>query len=360
MDIELAFALSARTWSDQLHRFLADHGGARVRMTAMQPEDVISEDFDVLLIDDTCSFLTPRLVERLLAKGRSVIGVYDPDEFDDGKTRLVECGVSDVIEAAASPDEFLSMIGRVADGIRSDAPVIERSTPVTRPSMIGIAGSAGGVGTTEVAIHVAARLTRIRLTYLMDMDRGAPSMAQRLGAELHPNIRTALDVIDHRTGPIDRVFQRMHDVSFLAGSRSVSEDRAWRVPGLLAEVLPVDAFVVADLGHRAEDLIRFPLSSVSDRLLVVGVGTPVGIARVLEKLAVIDPDLPVDILINRAPSDRFRRAEILDEITRVATPRAFAFLPEDPAVVDAAWEGFLVGKCRFRKAIDRYVEKFLI
>lgn len=38
IETELALAMSARNWADELHRFLADHGGARVRVTAMGPE----------------------------------------------------------------------------------------------------------------------------------------------------------------------------------------------------------------------------------------------------------------------------------------------------------------------------------
>lgn len=54
-DIEIALAVSTRRWSDPLHRFLVDHGGARVRLYVMRPEDAFSERFDVLFIDDICS-----------------------------------------------------------------------------------------------------------------------------------------------------------------------------------------------------------------------------------------------------------------------------------------------------------------
>ncbi|MBT8207117.1 MAG: hypothetical protein KJO18_02490, partial [Acidimicrobiia bacterium] len=188
IETELALALSARSWTDDLHRFLADHGGARVRVTAMGPEDLFGESFDVLLIDDVCSFLTPRLVELIKASGREVVGVYDPAEFADGKDRLLECGVADVVEAGAHPDEFLRVIARVAQTVVTatlseavaEAPIPEVSQRRSQ-ALIAIGGPAGGTGATEVAIAIAVRLGESgRRVVLVDCDESNPSVAQRL------------------------------------------------------------------------------------------------------------------------------------------------------------------------------------
>ena len=62
---DIALAASARDWPDRLHRFLLDHGGGRVVDRIMTPDQATGSSFDVLLIDDVCSFLTPRLVSVL-------------------------------------------------------------------------------------------------------------------------------------------------------------------------------------------------------------------------------------------------------------------------------------------------------
>ena len=67
---ELGIAVSPRDWGERLHRFVADHGGARVRTRVMRPEDVLSEQFDVLVIDDLTSYLTRRLVQQAQADGK--------------------------------------------------------------------------------------------------------------------------------------------------------------------------------------------------------------------------------------------------------------------------------------------------
>ena len=106
-EVEVALAVSAREWPDRIHRFLSDHGGARVRAQVLTPEDALAEEYQVLIIDDISSFLTPRLVAEVQRQGRLVLGVFDPSDSPDAKERLRECGVDQVLEADASADEFV-------------------------------------------------------------------------------------------------------------------------------------------------------------------------------------------------------------------------------------------------------------
>ncbi len=383
IETELALALSARSWTDELHRFLADHGGARVRLTAMGPEDLFGESFDVLLIDDICSFLTPRLVELVKASGREVVGVYDPAEFADGKDRLLECGVADVVEAGAHPDEFLRVIARVAESVVATsltdsvgeipvAEVAERRTQTT----LAIGGPAGGTGTTEVAIAIAARLGESgRRVVLIDCDETNPSIAQRLALPIHPNIRTAIDVLEHRTGPVANVIQIVEPIAVIPGLPNVSdwsEVRPGQVADLANDLSSLFDHVVLNVGSSIETLgfggsnERFGISrrvlGLADRVIAVGLPTPVGVARMLGWLADagrLTGGAPIDVLINRAPRDQFRRGELVEEITRTYQPGSFGFIPADEAVERAAWDGTLVGRGRFKKALDRWVDRFV-
>ena len=45
---------------------------------------------------------------------------------------------------------------------------------------------------------------------------------------------------------------------------------------------------------------------------------------------------PIDVLINRAPRDQFRRGELVEEITRTYQPASFGFVPSDDGVERAA------------------------
>jgi MinD-like ATPase involved in chromosome partitioning or flagellar assembly len=383
IETELALALSARNWSDDLHRFLADHGGARVRITAMGPEDLFGESFDVLLIDDICSFLTPRLVELVKASGREVVGVYDPTEFSDGKDRLLECGVADVVEAGAHPDEFLRVIGRVAQTVAttrlsdviSDSPVPEIPER-RRQSVLAVGGPAGGTGSTEVAIGIAARLGEAgRRVVLFDGDETTPSVAQRLNLPIHPNVRTAIDIMEHRTGPVTSVIHAVEPIGVMAGLPNVndwSEVRPSQMADLVRELTDAFDHVVVNVGSHIEALgfgganERFGISrrliEIADRVIAVTLPTPVGVARTLGWLAEVDRltgGAQVDLLVNRAPRDQFRRGEVVEEITRTYQPASFGFVPADESVERAGWDGVLVSKGRFKKALDRWVDRFV-
>jgi MinD-like ATPase involved in chromosome partitioning or flagellar assembly len=386
METELAIALSARDWPDRLRRFLADHGGARVRVAAMGPEDLLAESYDVLIVDDICSFLTPRLVELVKDRGRSVLGVYDASEFADGEARLNECGVADVIEAGADADEFLAAIARVmagrGSGLASDAaasngvgPPEESVVAAKSTSVTAVGGPPGGVGATEVAIALAARLSRNGSTVLVEVDETAPSLAQRLGLPLFPNIRTAIDVLEHRSGPLERVLHRQGSMAVLPGlanTRDWLEVRPRQALDLIRELALSHAHVVVNVGSRIEaegfgdgqnrhGVSRAVVGSC-DRLVAVGLGTPVGVARLLDWLSQADTlsgGGRADVLVNRAPSDQFRRAELLEEISRTYPPASFGYIPEDQRLAAATWDGSVPVRGRFRKAVDRWADRFV-
>ena len=84
----IAIAGSQRAWAAELVRFLSDFGGARFVGTVLTAREALDSVYEVLLIDDITSYLSPRLVERIRESGRKVVGVYDPESGDRGRKRL--------------------------------------------------------------------------------------------------------------------------------------------------------------------------------------------------------------------------------------------------------------------------------
>ena len=95
----IAIAGSQRAWAAELLRFLSDFGGARLKGTVLTAREALEPGYEVLLIDDITSYLSPRLVERVRDGGQKVVGIYDPESGDRGRERLRALGVDAVVPA---------------------------------------------------------------------------------------------------------------------------------------------------------------------------------------------------------------------------------------------------------------------
>lgn len=352
MGPQIALAASARDWPDSLHRFLMDHGGGRVRSRVMGPEQAIADDFDVILIDDICSFLTPRLIARLRESGKEVIGVFSPEDGPDAKRRLLECGITDVIESDASPEEFLTL---------TSATLAHRSQPPTSDSrsveacVIGVTGIAGS-GVTEVAIGLARDLAWREPSVLVDLNLDQPAIAQRLDLPLHPNLLTAVDLAHHDQARLGEAVQQKEELNVLVGlppSRAGSGSLPNRDVLALVQDLSTGPFssVVADLGS---DHLSLP-TKVLDVVIVVGLASPVGLTRLIRLVDSTPPPDRAEVLavVNRAPGGSRRADEMRVELASALGARPMMMLREDRRVGSASWDGGFVDRGHFEKSISR-------
>ena len=381
-EIELGIVVSARDWDEQLHRFTVDHGGARVRIRVLSPEDAVAETFDVLVVDDITSFLTRHLVDVLHGQKKMILGVFDAEHAPDGERRLKELGIDHRIEAASPPDDFLRMLDRMAEHLGprratiAQGPARPTAASHERGGLVTVVGGPeGGVGSTEIALALARRLRGgSRDAVVIDADDANPSVAQRLGLSLHPNLRTAVDALQHRTGGLlgSLSFPRHADVEVLAGlsnRRDWIELRPAEVIAVVDELAAERQHVVVDISARIEDLSFFggppryglarSVIARADRLCAVGLATPIGLARLLEWIAGardITPEVPIHVVINRAPKAAYLQGELQTELVRSYLPASLTFVPEDRRVLEAAWEGDSVPGGPFQKGIEQLVE----
>jgi MinD-like ATPase involved in chromosome partitioning or flagellar assembly len=353
MVADIALAASARTWPDRLHRFLLDHGGGRVSDRLMTAEQAAASVFDVLLIDDVCSFLTPHLVTTIKRAGSEVIGVYVPEDGSDAKRRLLECGISDVIESEATPEEFLQKIN-LAFAHRS---VSSQDDDIARrPLGIGVTGPTPGVGMTEVAIALSRAMSDMVGTVLIDLDPTWPSVAQRLDLPVHPNIRTA---VDHALHHPERVTTALHQVGRLGvlggradGGRGAPIGRH-EILSVLAALRSDADVVIADLGPLTD--VHDGLVREFDTIIAVGSATPIGVTRLMKAidgLADARRGQSVLAIVNLPIKSGFRKAETLDELKRAFPGLTVVALPFDPRLGDAAWDGSTRSGRSYRRAVD--------
>lgn len=340
----LALAVSARDWPDRLRQSLADHGGARVRLTALSAHDLEEEQHDVLLIDDISSLLNRGLIGREHARDRRVIGVWDPEE-PSGRQHLVEIGVDAVVSCDEPAETFVAAAQRLAV-VSSDpaAPVVRpvREAPSEMGALLDVRGVSGGVGTSEVAFALARVLGRSTLVELGPL----PSLAQRLRLDLHPNLVTAAEIVDHAGGDVTQAVQKAHrGTGVLVGATEPSAAGRGAARRVIEGIRRRSEWTVLDGGAAS----TAPVST--DQTVVVSNASPVGISRCIDAL---DQDdlLDTHVVLNRAPRGAFERSEVMGAVLREIRPRSVTVVPEDPAVMAAAWNGHAVGAGGFVKAIE--------
>lgn len=399
---EIALAASPRGWPQRLHLHVADHGGARVRATVVHPRDALAEGYDVFIVDDTTSFLSRRLVGELHEQGRQVLGVYDPED-PRGKGELVELGVDAVCDANAPAEDFLEVVIDLARhralarqsaesdaldeassrvdaelGGVSSAPVAtardqggDRATDrATRGWITAVGSPGGGSGATEVAIGLAAAVgARGEACVLVDGDDVAPALAQRLGLGPYPNIRAAVDAVEHRAGELADTLTAVRSGRFWALSGLASpldwpQLRATEAEAVVTALARRCHHVLVNVGHRLEDLPaaggagRYAptraLTASADTVVGVGLPTPVGVTRLLEWLGevrALASETPVHLVLNHAPARGFKRRECETELLRNATPASLTFVPADARVAAAAWAGEVVRSGPFARTV---------
>jgi MinD-like ATPase involved in chromosome partitioning or flagellar assembly len=373
---EVAIAFTADPWVEVLHRHLTDHGGARVRSLVVEPEGAVDESYDVLLAGHRWSALTRALVADVRARGRAVIGVCDPDE-PAGRHYLHSLGVDALIDSDAGPEAFVRAITAVA-GRRShrDQPTTAASEP--RSGRLVVVAGPPGTGRTEIAIELTVALRRRRSSaVLLDADDVGPAVAQRLQLPLEPNLRTAIDAVEHARGDLARCFasERVNGLRAICGLPNAS---AWSHvrPGevvRVAERLTREAgVVIADTGGSIEDVQTIAgrgryataraMLAEADIVICVCDASPTGVARLLAWIVDarnIAPSAPYFVVLNRAPTTRFRRGELFEELTTTVPVQDVVFVPPDGRVGDAAWNGTPVARGPFTRAVTALADKVL-
>ncbi|HTK15901.1 MAG TPA: hypothetical protein VL769_05865 [Acidimicrobiia bacterium] len=367
---EIALVFTAEPWVEELHRYLSDHGGARVRSLVVEQSVALEESYDVLVVSHRWPALTQAFVADVQARSRRVLGVVDRGE-PASRSHLAAVNVDALVESDAGPEAFVRALVELCSQQprRGAAP-----EPVAvRPGRIVAVGGPPGVGRTELAIELAIAAARTTTVVLADCDDVAPAVAQRLGLALEPNLRTAIDAVEHGRGDLGSCFQqhRGTKLSILGGipnSTSWMQVRPGEVLRVVDRLAEVAEIVVVDGIGSLEDLGGPPrgrfataraLANEADVLVAVCDATPVGIARLLAWIVEargLAPATPIVVAVNRAPSGAFRRGELYDEIVSSIDVTDISFVGVDPRVVDAAWDGRPVARGGFRRTVSRLAQ----
>lgn len=397
--VEIAIGVSHRPWAQSLFGYVADHGGARVRKRVLSDEDAIEGDFDVLVVDDSSSVLTRRVVQELHHRGRRVLAVHGAGDYRAPEA-LRALGVDATVEDNATPERFVDLIaglvparerepdtgGNVDDAFARITRELGDDLPPTgglpqdrdpgRGWVTVVLAVTGGCGATEIALELTRALERRgERAVLVDADEVAPSLAQRTGLSLVPNIRNAVDAIEQQVGSLQETLTPLpgDEPEVLCGLSNPGDwvhVRPGQVADVIGELAQHCRQVVINAGPRAEDLTatnglaRYGITrlmlTVADQVVLVGAPTPVGVTRLLDWVArfkVVDRAKPVHVALNRSPSGGFYRRELEREVYRSFIPTSLHVVPTDKRVEEAAWNGRLVPGGPFAKAVSHLADQ---
>jgi hypothetical protein len=207
---------------------------------------------------------------------------------------------------------------------------------------------------------------------LVDADEVAPSLAQRVALPLVPNLRNAVDALERGIGSLQEALVALpeRDGGFdllcgLANPRDWPGLRPESVAEVVGELARTYGQVLVNAGSRSEEVIapgglaRYGITRamllVADQLVLVGSGTPIGVARALDWLA-DHADLvrskSLHVALNQAPAAMFKRGELEREVLRSFMPSSLTLLPSDKRIEEAIWNGHTVTTGPFAKAVQ--------
>ena len=392
----VAVGSSQRPWVAELMSYAQDHAGVRVVGTVLSSREALERRYDVLLIDDTTSYLTKRLVDRVRSIGRVVIGIFEGTRGDVGRAKLLDLGVDAVLDAESSPKEFLALIRSVTEQRLVDrdfAEVIKgedeaaaalgdgslfdlEPDDVSESARHSLTVISGSNGVTEVAVGLASQAAaRGGTVVVADLDTLDPAIAQRLGASLTPNVLSAIEFLRYSGGIGDAVQQHERGFGVLAGLPSPREWEACGVDdtadlvGVLANthdnvIVRVNRYLedVAPFGVRAGRFeIARRLVAEAEQLVVVGDPSPTGVTAVLAWIgeARALSAKPVHVVMNHCGRSLYQQGEIKEEIGRTFRSASVTFVPEDAKVRKAAWQGEASPASRFTRALQPLVASLM-
>lgn len=367
--------LAARPWPSRLHGFVSDHVPDIDLVVVRDQRAALEAEVDVLVVDDTTPWLTPSFVAAADDAGIQIVGIYDRTDAGGGKARLVQLGLTHLMEAAMPPDDAVFLLERLRPTDRNlRAP---RDNPTQRDDeradgRIVAVGGPSGSGAREVSVALAAAwgATGTR-TVLVDLNETTPGIARRLGLPLYPHVLTAAERL--AANDPDAVLSAVADLpasipfDVIVGLPSPRDwDRllADDVASIISACSDEWGRVVVATGPIIEDMQRwadrFGVSrhalAAADAVVGCCEPSPRGVLRFTDWGAdVRDLRDDLHVVVNKVSRSRWMAAEVRGQLADVggAFMHEITELPLDRRVAAAEWDGQLVARGPFTKAVAR-------
>lgn len=389
-DLSVGVTATKASWSAELRAYLRDHTQGVTVDVIMDRQQLArsAARIDVLVVDDVMRLLNAGDIELAAGAGVRVVGVHDA--LDGlGHDYLAALGIDRVHDASAPVQELATWLLQMGRRNRLVLDMSERAQypdggaderqhrNKQRAALSVWTKVTGGCGLSEAVVAAAHHMARTAQVLVIELDAVAPVLVSRLLRSPDTGLNWALS----RTAQGRNVFPgalcgaRDDGVSPLgafdvvcAGS-SPSQAVSWaHFQRLLSEAEDRYDHILVEGGclpgppsQRERSAPAVPLLQKADHIVVLASSDPEGAARLVEWRAfttAASVDAPCWAAFGRASASRFERAHlanIVEDNTAASPFSGLSFLPEDAIVQRARWNGEMVWKGPWLKAVHALV-----
>lgn len=375
-------------WSAQLRSFVRDHMAGITAETVLdgrQLARVGKRRWDVVVVDDVSRLFTPGDIGRAVEGGTVVIGLYDT-AAGLGRAYLEGLGVSRLLPVSVPTAELAALIAEVGpvnagfspqpDAARHGSKAV---VAARRGSLTVCSSVSGGAGVTEALVGLAECWAKQSRVLVVEANPLSATLAARLCRDPAYGLAWALGRIGQgRRALPDGLSPPQDGTGGLGGFDVVCQSAS---PGGPPVASPVHLSVLVEEGLAGYDHVlveagpllvaaagtptdRFSagraMLAVADRVVVFAGPDPESAARLVEwRAAAVEVGVSASlwVVFGRVPGRGVFEGSQLTGLVEASTgPAGFAgvrLLPEDPVVGRARWNGELVWRGRWLKAVDR-------
>lgn len=375
-------------WSAALRSFVRDHMAGITAETVLDGRQLSrtgKRRLDVAVVDDVSRLFTSGDIGRAVEGGTVVIGLYDP-ESGLGRAYLEGLGVSRLLPVSVPTAELAALIAEVGPVNAGSSPQPDPARPGPKTAVAGRRGSltvfssvSGGVGATETLVGLAECWAKRSGVLVVEANPLSATLAARLRRDPAYGLGWALGRIGQGRWALPDGLSRPQDgTGGLGGFDVVCQSAS---PGGPSVASPVHLSALVEEGLAGYDHVlvevgpllaaaagtptdRFSagraMLAAADRVVVFAGPDPESAARLMEwRAAAVEVGVSASLwaVFGRVPGRGVFEGSQLTGLVEASTgPTGFTavrMLPEDPVVGRARWNGDLVWRGRWLKAVDR-------
>jgi hypothetical protein len=389
--MRVGLVVSRAEWSAQLRSYLHDHVSGLTVEAILDSEELHrpgNARLDVLVLDDSTRILSGADIGGAVASGTIVFGLYNPRQAA-GRDHLVQLGVSHIFSVETDPAQLAAAITAIGPATppptgppRFEDPYPElalaNGAAHRHGTLTVMSAATGGAGLTETVIGLANQWARQGSVLVIEANPMAATMAARLRRPTGFGLGWALGLaaqdqpifpgaLTPAVGPTGRGLGDFDVICQSSTPGGPSPSSPTHLHTVVQAALDRYHHVVVEIGplvlEPSPGLDRFAagrsLLARADQVIVMAGADPEAVVQLGEWKAAartLTVTAPCAALFGRIPRGKYEASHLRASLEATTGSQAghfvhIDFLPEDPHVARARWNGEMITRGRWFTAI---------